>query len=229
MLQMRNTRLYKSLFEQLASGVMIQEEGIALGYIKENGETVVQPSTGANGERFAGIALARNMPPNTLPMVEEGSIEEGSGELTRAPIAGQLLVTLDGVAAEIVATADLVAPGKVFVSGANYQVDAADVGKKARFQYHYVPSTVEARTILGDLPYGGLAANATGTIAVIKQGTVATSFFDASADWSNTTYAKLGAGGRLMPATAATGIQGVVVKNSPSVGNPFLVVELNIG
>lgn len=226
MLQMRNTRLYKSLFENLAPGAAVQEEGVALSYVKVNGETFVEP--GVDGGRFAGIAIARNVPPAVVPLVEEGVIgSDGKGKLTRAPIAGQLLVTVAGVVFDVVGAAPQA--GEVKVSGADYEFNTADAGHKATFQYMYAPTVSEARTLVGDAPYGGLAANALGTVGVVKQGSVATSFFDASADWSNTTYAKLANGGKFVPATANTGIVGVVVKNSPSVGNPFLVLELNVG
>jgi hypothetical protein len=78
-------------------------------------------------------------------------------------------------------------------------------------------------------PYGGLAANALGTIACIKQGEVATSFFDASADWADALYAKVADDGKFAPATEASGLSGVTVKSSPTAGSPFLVLELNIG
>jgi hypothetical protein len=226
MLQMRNTRLYKSLFEALASGTSVQEEGVALTFVKENGETKVE--IGVAGGKFAGVAIARNMPPATLPLVEEGAIPaSGAGKLTRAPNAGALLVKIDGAVAALVAAAP--AAGEVEVVGDSYTFNVADAGKVATFQYQYTPSVVEARSVIGDTPYGGLAANALATIATIKQGEIATSFFDASADWSNALYAKVIAGGMFAPATASTGIQGVTVKNSPTAGNPFLVLELNIG
>ena len=226
MLQLRNTRLYKSLFENLASGVAISEEGVALTYVKEGGETKVE--IGKVGGKFAGIALARNMPPAALPMVEGGVIPtSGKGDLTRAPIAGQLLVKIDGAVADVVTLAP--EAGEVRVVGDKYEFNVADAGKVASFQYLYVPSVVEARSVMGDLPYGGLAANALGTIACIKQGEVATSFFDASADWADALYAKVVAGGKFAPATEATGISGVTVKSSPTAGSPFLVLEMNIG
>lgn len=226
MMQLRNTRLYKSLFENLASGSAISEEGVALTYVKEAGETKVE--IGVAGGLFAGLAMARNMPPQSLPLVESGVISvSGTGKLTRAPIAGQLLVKIDGVVATVVAGAP--AAGEVNVADDAYTFNAGDAGKTATFQYMYVPSVVEARAVVGDAPYGGLAANALGTIACIKQGEVATNFFDASADWSTALYAKVVAGGKFAPATAATGIPGVVVKNSPSASNPFLVLEVNVG
>lgn len=229
MLQLRNTRIFKTLFENLATGIAIQEEGVALVFVKENGETKVQPSTGAAGERFAGVAIARNMPPATLPLVEEGVIDStGSGSLTRAPIAGQALIKVGGVAVTIISTG-VPAADEILVVGADYKVDPSNVGKSISAQYLYAPTVQEARTVIGDAPYGGLAANALGTIAAVKQAEVGTSFFDASADWSDAMYAKTVAGGKFAPATAASGIPGVVVKNSPSVGSPFLVLELNVG
>jgi len=229
MLQLRNTRIYKSLFENLATGVAIQEEGVALAYVKEAGETKVQPSTGADGERFAGFAIARNLPPQTLPLVEEGTAE-ASGSFTRAPIAGQVLVKVGGVSLTVL-TDPAATPqaDEIVIVGSSYKVAAGNVGKALSAQYLYTPTVQEARTVIGDAPYGGLAANALGTVGVIKQAEVATSFFDASADWSNTTYAKLDAGGKLTVADATTGIPGLIVKNSPTVGSPFLVVEINVG
>jgi hypothetical protein len=231
MLQLRSTRLYKSLFEALATGVAIQEEGIALAFVKENGETKVQPSTGAAGERFAGVAIARNMPPASVPLVEEGIVAAGgSGALARSPIVGQLLVKVNGTALAVVNDpTHTPTAAEVVVVGGSYKTHADNVGKSVVFQYLYAPSVLEARQILGDAPYGGLAANALGTIGTIKQAEIGTSFFDASADWTDTTYAKLGAGGKFLPATASDGVRGIVVKNSPNAGNPFLVLDLNVG
>lgn len=231
MLQLRNTRIFKTLFENLATGVAIQEEGVALAFVKEAGETKVQPSTGAAGERFAGIAIARNMPPATLPLVEEGVVDaSGTGSLTRAPLAGQALIKVGGVAFTIVNDpAAVPGAGEIVLVGAGYKVEAINAGKAISAQYLYAPSVQEARTVIGDAPYGGLAANALGTIATLKQAEVATSFFDASADWTEATYAKLVGGGKFAPADAATGIPGVIVKNSPNVGTPFLILEINVG
>ncbi len=226
MLQLRNTRLYKSLFENLASGVTIPEEGIALTYVKEGGDTKVE--LGIAGGMFAGVALARNLPPSTLPMVETGVIPAaGTGKLTRSPLAGQMLVKIDGVVADVVAAAP--AAGEVAVAGDAYTFNVADAGKMAAFQYMYQPTVVEARAVLGDMPYGGLAANALGTVGVVKQGEVATSYFDAAADWSSALEAKIVAGGKFAPAAAGTGIAGVVVKNSPTAADPFLILEINVG
>ena len=224
MLQLRNTRLYKSLFENLASGVTIQEEGVPLTFVKENGETKVEIAVA--GGIFAGVALARNMPPATLPMVESGTVPaSGAGNLTRAPITGQLLVKIEGVVADVVSGSP--AAGEVSVVGDAFEFNAADAGKTVVFQYHYYPNVLEARSVIGDAPYGGLAANALGTIATVKQGEIATNFFDASADWSDVIRVAV-ADGKFVPAGANDAIENVMVKNTPSAGNPFLVLSMSI-
>lgn len=226
MLQLRTLRLSKTSFENLATGVMIQEEGVPLSFVKENGETKVQPAVA--GAKFAGVAIAKNMPPASVPMVEQGVISaNGSGALTRAPIAGQVLVKIDGVVADVVTGAP--GAGEVALVGASYQCNVADAAKQISFQYMYAPTVEEARTILGDLPYGGLAANALDSVCTIKQGEFGTSFFDASADWTDVLFAKIGSGNKFVPAGANDGLAGVTVKNSPNAANPFLVLDITIG
>ena len=80
MLQLRETRIIRSLPERVAPGVVIPEEGIPLSYVKVDGETCVQPCTGAGVEIFAGVSLSRNSPPAALPMVVEFAYGSGSGK-----------------------------------------------------------------------------------------------------------------------------------------------------
>ena len=62
MLQMRNTRLFKSVFEALASGVSIQEEGVPMTYVKEAGDTKVEIGVEAGVGRIPE-RVARARPP----------------------------------------------------------------------------------------------------------------------------------------------------------------------
>ena len=107
MLQLRETRIIRSLPERVAPGVVIPEEGIPMSYVKVDGETCVQPCTGAADEIFAGVSLSRNSPPAALPMVVEFAYGSGSGKFPRAPIDGQLMVknVADGSTRAVVAAA----------------------------------------------------------------------------------------------------------------------------
>ena len=226
MLQFQQSRFTKMLSERLATGTVLSEEGQALVAQKENGELVVVPSTGVAGELFAGISIIRNAPPAAVPVVEDDIASADGFSMTRTAIAGQLLVKVAGVPATIVTGTPAVA-GEVQINGTTVVYHAGDYSKTVVFQYLYSPTVEEARTILGDAPYGGFAANLIGRVTVVKQGQVATSFFDASADWTSALQVELGANGKFIPAVADP-IPGVMVKNSPNVGAPFLVLELNV-
>lgn len=228
MLQLRETRIIRSLPENVAPGVIIHEEGVPLAYVKVNGEQFVQPCTGASGELFAGFSLSRNVPPAVLPKVEQIVGKVGTQSLMRAPVAGQVLVkAADGSTRTIIATGAPAATEVKISAQGDFTNHADDVDVSFTVQYMYIPSVIEAQTVVGDLPIGGLPSSAMGTIGSIKQANISTNFYDASADWSNVSLVKLGAG-VLVPGTAADHVPGVIVKNAPSVDNGFLTVGLNV-
>lgn len=224
MLKLMNTRFKFNDQVKLAPGVTVPEAGIVLSLQKLDGELVGAPSV-AGDKIFGGIALTELTPPAVLPIVE-AVVVAASVALTRKPIAAQLLVKIAGVKADIVAGTP--AAGEVQLSGANLNFNAADQGKQASVQYLYYPTVLEAQMQQGSAPLGGLAANATGVVSVIKTGQAATSFYDASADWTDAVYVKMGDGGRFVPGTDADHINGALVVNTPNAANPFLVVELNV-
>lgn len=223
MIQYANTRFTRATAEPMAAGLVLREEGIPLDYIKVEGQRVVNT---ANGGMFAGIAIAKAYPPASLPMVEEFVIPaDGTVELGRVPTTA-LLVKINGV----IATAGAGVGKYQFTAATNVATfDAADIGKKCVVQYAYAPSVEEARMLVGDEPYGGQAANIAGVVSCLKHADeVATSFFDASKDWTNVLYVATENGKFIPAADAATGIAGVSVKNAPNVGCPFLVLSLNV-
>ena len=228
MLQLRETRVIRSTHSPVLSGALIPEEGMALVYEKENGETKVKLSTGVAGELFAGVSLSRNTAPGSLPYVQETVVPaNGILELVRAPIAGQLLVKVAGVAVAVGAVAPLDATA-VQLSGSQVKFFAGQAGKTVTAQFLYVPSVIEARSVIGDGPIGGLASTAQDVIGVIKDAQFATNAFDAAVDWSVALYAKTGPGGRFTVGTLADHIFNVVVKNAPSAASPFLVLGMTV-
>ena len=233
MLQLRGTRLLKTAFETLATGVSIQEEGCALVYVKEGGDTKVVLSTGTGTEKLAGLALARNMPPALYPIYEKITLNSSAqGTLTKAPATVNSVIQLMLKSGSTVYTIVTTTPAhatEIELTGSTIQADSSLAGATVYAQYMYTPTVLEAQVLLGMAPYGGLAANALGTVGVVKQGECSTNFFDASVDWTNVMYAKLGAGGTFTAATSSTGIPNVTVKNSPNESDPFLHIELNLG
>lgn len=227
MLQLRETRLTYTKHENVLSGVVVQEEGMALVYVKENGETKVQPSTGAAGEVFAGVSFSRNVAPASAPFVQEFAIPaSGKLELVRTPIAGQLNVKLGNSQLTVVSGAPADAD-EVQLSGRTLTFFAGVTGSAAA-QFQYTPTVVEARAMLGDGPHGGLSSTSQAVIGTIKNATIATNFYDASQDFSDAMFVKTGPAGTFVPGTANDHIEGVIVKNAPNASNPFLILSLDV-
>ncbi len=229
MLQLRETRIVRSSHAPILSTAIIPEEGIALVYEKEDGETKVKPSTGAPGEIFAGVSVARNVPPGQVPNYESGVLDATlSVRLARTPIANQLLVKVAGVQVTVVAGAPA-NNTEVGLAGNVLTFFAGENGKSFAATYLYAPTTVEARTCIGDAPVGGLASAELGIIGRLLDAQFGTSFFDASVDWSGALYAKLGANGNFTVGTPLDHIPNVTVMNTPNANNPFLVLSINVG
>lgn len=225
MLLLRETRVVTSKHEPVATGAVLREEGVVLAYVKEDGTTKVQPCTGVAGEIFAGVNIARNAPPGVLPMVNEGNIAaDGTFELSRAPIAGQLLVKVDGVKFDVVTGAP--GAGEVQIDSTSLVFPVSEANKSLFAQLMYTPTVIEASTIVGNIPAAGIPQS--DTVGVLKEAQIGTNFFDAAVDWSDAMYVKLAAGGMFTKGTIGDHVPNVVVKNSPSSSTPFLVVNMNI-
>lgn len=228
MLVQKYTRFFGTEHRDVEPGVVIEEEGIALVYTKVNGRTYVRPSTGAANEVFAGFSISRNSTPRYLPKIIAGRLVPDSGviDLGRIPLTGQILVKAGGDVLEISANAPVA--GKVQLQGQKlffFQGTPAagsdpavvgDIGKEVYVQFIYEPTVAEARTIIGDGPIGGLPSTAQERIGVAtRMEELATTYYDASADWASAFNPKLGADGRLTTSGGGTILTNVIVMDTP--------------
>ncbi len=228
MLQQRETRQVRSRFNPLLSGEVIAEEGIALVYVKEDGETKVKKSTGTAGEIFAGVSSSRNAPPAFLPFVQEEEIgTDLVMQLVRTPVAGQLFVTVAGVAVTVGAGAPADATA-VQLTGTTLTFFAGEAAKSVKAQFMYTPTVLEARQVIGDAPIGGLSTTPQGVVGTLTDAQFGTNFYDASVDWNDAFYAKTGPGGVFTVGTLADHTPGVIVKKAPNAANPFLVLAIQV-
>ena len=225
MLQLRETRIVRSLPERIAPGVSVPEEGIPLTYVKVDGVTYVQPAV--SGGMFAGVSLSRSTPPMALPMVTTIVGDAAGGKFLRAPIVGQLLVKdANGDTRDVVTAAPAAGEIQVDAQG-NWVTHASDAGVTLTAQFHYTPSVTEALSVIGDVQPGGLASAQTGDIGALKQATISTNFFNASADWSTVLYVTV-SNGMFVPGNAGDHIVGAVVRNAPSADDAFLGLSFNV-
>lgn len=215
MIVQKYSRLFRTEHFDVQAGVVIEEEGTALVFVQEGGKTVVRPSTGAAGEVFAGFSQSRNSPPTYIPHAFNSAVPASLVvELPRTPLAGQILVKLDGVKADIVAGAPA-ASGEVQLVANVLTFHADDAASALYVQFIYEPTLAEARTILGDMPIGGLASTYQGVIGATLHGTVATTMYDASVDWSGVVNPTLGVDGRLTVGGVGTKLTNVQVMQTP--------------
>jgi|SRR5690606_8096208 len=228
MLSHKFTRLFETDHRQVEPGVIIQEEGVALVYKKINGVAYVRPSTGAADEVFAGFSMTRNAPPQFLPLVIADRTVPQSGviDLGRIPVAGQILVRLNGEAATVVADVpeangevQLVGSKLFFFTGtpAAGELPAVpgDQGAEVYVQAIYEPTLSEARTIIGDTPIGGLPSSVQEIIGCVIRGELATTYYDASVDWSNVIHPNLGVDGRLTVGGTGPLLKNIIVTGVP--------------
>lgn len=230
MIEQKWTRIFNTEHRPVETSHIIPDEGCALVFVKEQGQTKVRLSTGTAGEIFAGFSWARNNRPDMLPFALEDTVNGGTLELPRVPMANQLLVRIDGDAKTI--GAGNTAPTdstSVNVDGDMVYFHPDHDGKSLFVQMLYEPTVAEARANNGDDPVGGLPSDAQGIIGTITRGDVATTFFDASVDWRENFRAYLGPDGFLTDDSGAgEEARGVIVLEAPSAGAPFLVVNTTL-
>lgn len=228
MLHMRDTRLTLTRHADVLPGSVIPEEGMALVYAKANGETFVTPCDGAGV--FAGISFERFLPPRRIPFVREYELGADSTiKLPRVPEAGQIALIEGDQVRTVTAGTDAPESGdNAVIDGDLLMFAAGGEGRVLRVQMLYVPDVEEARTLMGDAPFGGQASALTGSIGRILEGEIATSCFDVTKDWTNVLEVGLGANGQFIPAAGANKVPGVVVKNSPNAANPYLALSMNV-
>lgn len=228
MINQKYTRVFNTEHRPVETGALIADEGMALVFAKQGDSTVVRPSTGASGEIFAGVSMARNTPPLFMPFVFEGVVPaDGVLELPRTPIADQILVRVAGTSIEV-AAGDTVPTDatKVNLDDNEVRFHASQRGAEVFVQIMYEPTVTEARQVKGDVPVGGLSTIAQSVTGVITKGDVATTYFDASADFSSAIQVRLGADGIFTTTGSGTLIPGVTVQQAPSAASPVLVLNI---
>lgn len=206
----------------VAPGIVINAEGLALVRAAGAQSQGVMPSTGTAADRFAGFSIAGT---SAAPFAEGyvNKIETftvpatGNVTLQFAPVTGQVFVFDDTTQAAVTPTG---------VVGA--QVQGLEVGDEVTVTYKYALSVVQARALYGDVQPGGYSGAYIGQIGLVKRGLIYTSEFDASKNWAAATAIKLAAGGQLTDQSGTgNAITDAYVVALPGVEVPFLGIEFS--
>lgn len=230
MLEYKNTRFFKSVDREVGEGFAFGESGMCIALYNEAGTLVSRPSTGAADETFGGISITANVPAGHMCKVQELVIDDLIVSLDRTPLQSQILVKIAGVKQTVaVGDEEPSAANTVNLSGNKLYLAAGSSDKELFVQYHYELTVNEANQETGDAIGGAnnIATIAMGVVAAGVQGEFATNMFDASADWSGVIHPRMGADGMFTSSGSGTELKNVLVKNTPSSGNSYLVLEMN--
>lgn len=212
-----------------APGASFHSEGQVAVRVAGNTAAGVQASAGAATDVFAGFVIAGT---SALPFAEPTYTKV---ETFLVPATGVVTLSVTPASAGDVGIYDLTTNAAVTgatVTGA--QVSGLTAGDQVQITYKYDLTVVQRRALFGDIQPGGYVGDTIGQIGVVTRGTVYTSEFDHSADYTKAgTTAALqlvaGADGQVKLGTVGTNgaaIPGYIV-SLPTQDVPFLGITFS--
>jgi len=229
MLYLPKSSLVRVTTRPIVPGGVVVAEGQALISNVEGGTRGVTQSNGSAGEVFAGVAVFERAPLDTLPRVNDLTVEDTGHTITldRTPVGGTSAIrVVDTTTNTVLVAGDPANAGEYSISGSVITVNTARDGNSITVYYRFSPTVLEAKNIQGDIRPGGTAASLYGRIGAITIGDVYTTEFDQTVDWTvDNIVVRTGANGRF-----TIGGSGAIVPCSviaaPTQDSPFLGLSL---
>lgn len=224
---------------QVLPSEIVNEEGLPLVQVMNDGMEAAAVSGYEGARHFLGFSYGETMWPHIKAAVEDfiitGTRVQHTLTLGRTPLSGQISVrnAKDQTEFTVADSAEAVAKGKYYLSGAIMTFSAEDAGTTVRIQYRYTPSTQEVK-FMDRTPYTfNTASEELGQIGVILDGDIFTDKFDAAINWDALDTDDVLLAGENGVVTAGTpdeknlAIPGVVIA-TPNVNSPFLGIRFGI-
>lgn len=211
MLNFADSKIMQSTERPVATGYTVTAEGAALIQDAVNGG--VRMTAGVSTEIFAGVSLSQQLTPLAFPRLEALTVDGALYTVTLfgTPISGTLRV-VNAAGSALAAGTPTSDATKYSISGNVITVNSTLAATTITVSYRYVPTTVQAKYLQGDIPPGGAASLILDSVGLITSGDIVTSEFDTSVDWTSvnaSTHIQLAAGGLF-----TVGGSGAVVPNS---------------
>jgi len=229
----QRTRHFDTHEYPVLSSVTSLVEGSGLVQVTESSIGKVSNGTGADAEKFVGVAFSMMDTPATLKAVEENLVVPTTSPYTitlqRTPVGGATSVRVinqTGSTINIPTQAGAAgAQNQVQLSGANLVFNATDAATPTTVNvyYSYTPTVGDIQQWVGDGIPGTTPVAFLQTVGVIRRGEVHTDQFDASADWTaqNIANIKVGTSGVFQRGGTGASVTGYVLK-APTADVPFL-------
>lgn len=232
------THANQRLARKLASGVVVEQEGLLMCHVIEDGvekATIVAAPVGT--ERVIGFSMTADSQPDVTVAVEEITVPAASPyevEIRNNNLVSGRVRVLD-IVANTARTIDLVYAGaaaagtvKVDLANGKFKFNLADAGVKMRVTYLYSLTLEQSKQLFGErfINNRGLHASFGEIELGCGLGELYTDQFDASQDYAAAASLKLGANGIITAAGAGPVLNAVVV-SVPSIASPKLGIRFN--
>jgi hypothetical protein len=235
MILFQDSRFLQTIEMPVQTGYTVDAEGQALAADYTGGVFGVRKSSTTASDKFVGVSFSQQLTLLYLPYFESLTVSAGLTVQTAFATSG---VALQSGSLRVYNTTHA---GALTAGGAagNYVVNSAGLitvvaggstvaGDVLLVSYRYSPTTVQAKSLAGDIPAGGAASLTLGTVGVITQGTVVTSEFDTAVDWTgNPTSVVMGANGLFTVGGTGAAIPNCYITQVPSVASPFLGIHFS--
>lgn len=227
MLDLTRCRFARDKEIPLAFGTKLDQEGLALVSLIENGIEVVKPCTGSATEAFVGFSYGEKFTPNIFSKVVEATIPS-TGTLNVALPKTNIVednIFIFDVTANTPLVEGAVAASGVFVcddiSGfLTFHADQA--GHNIRTTFRYYPTVMEVQMDARQFFYRPSGTDFLNQIGVILRGEVFTDIFDAKVNWGSATAVKTASNGLLTDQTGTGAVVNATIINIPNTNNSFL-------
>ena len=233
MIDIKRTFYTWSDTQPVAVGMTVDEEGQGLVRVLQNNVETVQPSQGAQGEKFVGFAMFRQLTFGTAALVEQQIVPTAAPfviELTKQQLlTGQFRVYSPSDAIDLTPGV-AVGPGVYVMDTTHGKVTfngATEAGKTVVIYYRYQLTVAESILQFYQAPTNMPDPNFFNQVGVGKgKGRVYTMYYDQSVDWSQPTVAiACGMNGILTNGGVGPAVPNSRVVNVPSPTDPYLGIE----
>jgi len=224
-----NTRIVQSFERPVAVGSTVSAEGTPLIGDWAGGVFGVKPTGGGATDQFVGVSINQQLTPLAFPNFEDlVANSTPTVTLSYTPIGGSIRV-YDVTNAVAQTAGNPTNVNEYSISGVVITLHSAKVGATIRVSYRYVPTTVQAIALQGNIPPGGAAGLTLGSVGVITEGDVWTSEFDTAVDWTaNPTIVKLGANGLFTVGGSGATVPNAYIVDVPTTSNAWLGIHIGI-
>lgn len=235
MLLMTKTRIVDSI-ERATVSTGVTAEGQPLVADYTGGVFSVKPAGGNANEQFVGIARAQQLSLTKATKVEVLTVGASLVvTLSKIPLAYTSLRLRDVTAGADLAV-DSTGPASAILAlldtgTATVHFHSTQQGHVIEFTYRYVPSTIDALALQGNIPAGGAASLILDSVEVLQVGDVYTSEFDPTADYTDESKAICTMAGALFtnasPGGGKVAVPNAVVIEVPSADSPYLGLRIS--